>query len=104
MLINANTQGENFASLLCCPAGGWLCCAAQTPYNASSCPACTLGQESAGTSSAQAFRNSNSASQAQGENNTVCPRNAAAIFGKCGNLQKSRPAQCWVKMDYCLLL
>lgn len=49
-------------------------------------PARVLGQESAGTSSAQAFQNNNLASQFQEENNKVCFRKAASILGKHGHL------------------
>ena len=74
---------------LCCPSAGWLCCAAQTLYNASFLPpalAGMLGQESVGASSAQAFLNNSLTSQVQEENNKVCFRKAASVLGKCGIL------------------
>lgn len=69
-----------------CSSAGWLCRAAQTPYNASSCPCTHARLGSARTSSAQAFQNNNSASQFQGENRKVCFRKTASILGKCGSL------------------
>lgn len=49
-------------------------------------PAHVLGQETVGTSPAQAFQNKNSASQFQEENNKVHFRKAASVLGKGGNL------------------